>query len=123
MGGSSKGIPDSSPTAGQGGGAGGGAGGSADYCDIRDTGVLRSPAPNVVKHLNLNDLLDVGIEEVEGVSVLISKDASGVILGVIDCRFEQAIIKCISEGHRYRARVDGKQGGAITVGINRISRP
>ncbi len=107
-------------TTGQGGGAGGGGG---DPCNIRDVGSLRSPDPAVLGTLAVGTTLGVEVRDIQGVPVLVAVTADGRSAGAIDCRREQDIIDCIRQNHRYSARIDARQGGAVSVGIGRVGTP
>lgn len=115
-------APAAKPPA-MGSGSGGGGGGGTDPCDIRESGVLRSPDPAVVRRLRQGDDLGVITQDVRGVSVLVAVAEDGSIAGAIDCRSEQQIVDCIAQGSTYAARIDTLSGGVVAVGIRRIAAP
>jgi len=110
-------LEGSNPGSGAGGG---GAVGEDDPCNIRALATLRSPSPRVVALISVGDELNVGINTAPGIEVLEALHSVHGHVGVIDCPEEQSIIECMSQGHRYRARVRRIQGGAVTVDISRV---
>jgi hypothetical protein len=102
------------------GAGGGGAADQGDPCNIRTLATLRSPSARVVALISVGDDLEVRINAAPGIEVLEAFHSMHGRVGVIDCPEEQSIIECISQGHRYQARVRRIQGGAVTVDITRI---
>lgn len=121
------GDPQPTPPAGRppvkGSGGGGGPGGGTDPCGIRESGILRSPDPSVVRRLRLGDELDVIVQDVSGVYVLVAVAPDGSVVGAIDCRSEQQLVECIEQGNAYAARIDTLSGGVVAVGIRRTAAP
>jgi hypothetical protein len=102
-------------------GKGGRPPGGGDPCDIRGTGVLRSPDPQIVATLNVGDEVRVGVVAVNGIEVLTVSDASGKSIGVLDIPSEGDIVACAKQGNGYGGRIAKKQGGAISVSVQRTS--
>ena len=102
-------------------GEGGRISGQGDPCDIRGVGVLRSPDPAKVANLSVGDDVRIGVVTVNGVEVLAVSDTGGNSIGVLDIPSEGEIVDCAKRGNGYGGRIAKKQGGAISVSVQRTS--
>ena len=103
-------------------GNGGGAIPPSDPCDIREQGVLRSPNSVTIANVSVGDPVTIRAVIIQGAEVLVV-DAKGVRLGVLDTPSEAEILECMKLGNSYAGAIVQKQGGAVSVSVNRAACP
>ncbi len=102
---------------GTGAGGGGGTGGAPDPCDIVETAALNSLQPNVVRTLNVGDILTVNLNRAGPNPVVEVLTPLGQRAGALTHRGHVRIITCIDQGRSYVAVVTSIRGGAVEVRI------
>jgi hypothetical protein len=98
---------------------GDGAVAQGDPCNIRERAVLRSPVPAAIAGVSVGDQVTIRPVVVNGTEVLIA-EANGVRLGVVDAPSEASLLDCIKAGNSYGGVISQKQGGAVSVTIQRV---
>lgn len=77
---------------------------------------LASPVPNVITGLAVDEELSIEIKDRAGIRVIAAITAAGDIAGSIVDRVQE-LLRCLQDGHRFRARVVAISGGAVTLCI------
>lgn len=94
-------------------------GGGGDDCDIRKPAAIGSPIASEVRALTVGEYLDVvlvpNVDDPLGGRAVLQKDGRNV--GAPAFPGIGALIRCLTEGHRYRAKVTHVRGstGDVTI--------
>lgn len=103
-----------------GGGGGGGGERTPSPCDrLRFEAQLTSPQAAVVATLSLNDVLDIGLANLKGqtvVQILKNGSVAGGLTGPDAARLRA----CLDEGHNYVATVLSINGGQVRVRVTHV---
>lgn len=86
-----------------------------DCSAIRDTTILNSPDPVVLSRLSVGDVLSIRAESDDG--PLVAVDSEGSVAGSITSLSMSRMLRCISEGWDFQARVSELEGGRCRVEI------
>jgi hypothetical protein len=108
-------------------GRGGGGGGGGDVpplncLEIIVVTTLNSPVPSVLATLHIGDFLDIVLKPQGGNPVVVAQTAGADVAGSITSDVLPSLIRCITDGFRYNARVLEIDGGRCRVQIRPISQ-
>lgn len=110
---------------GGGGGGGGFVTGPNEHVDCKaivEETILNSPVAEVLAKLNVSSVLSVEIVETKGRPSLVARASSGEVAGAITSENLRDLIRCIREGHSYRATVTELDGGLCRVEVTYAGR-
>jgi hypothetical protein len=107
------------------GGGGNGGGGEAPPLDclaLIVTTTLNSPVPSVLATLRVDDVLEIVLKQQGANRIVVAQTAGSDVAGSITSDILPNLIRCITQGIRYNARVLEIDGGRCRVQIRPVTQ-
>ena len=80
---------------------------------------LSSPKADVVAHIDVDDVLSVGLDVQGAAQVVVIKLGNEIAGGITSPKMAR-LLECIRQGTRYTATVTAKSGGQVSVRISPV---